>query len=347
MRQISLALLGFGNVGKAFARLIGSKREVLSEEYQLEIIVTGIHTAHHGSALNSAGLNLVKALEIAENGQNLKIISESPLSDDSVETFIYNCSSQFLVESTPLNPYNGQPALSYLKTAINSGKHVITANKGPLVYGYNQLSSLAEDHGKGFYFESTVMDGAPIFSLFRETLPAIELKSVRGILNSCTNYLLELQATGLTFEAALQEAQKIGITESDPSFDVDGWDAAIKLSAISTVLFGIPLKPTEVERQGIQAITAEMITEAALAGEKWKLVCSAARKGNNLLYARVRPEKVNATSPFYNINGTSSYVQFETDALPALGITETDPGPQTTAYGMLADLLTICRKYIV
>ncbi|OJX41202.1 MAG: homoserine dehydrogenase [Chloroflexi bacterium 44-23] len=347
MKQISLAMLGFGNVGKAFVRLLQSKQATLRDDFQLEVLVTGIKTAHHGTAIDSAGLNLERALETVENGQNLSIISESPLSSDSVEDFLYNCSSQFLVESTSLNPFDGQPALSYLETAIISGKHVITANKGPLVYGYTRLTKLAKDRGKAFYFESTVMDGAPIFSLFRETLPAIELKSVKGILNSCTNYLLDLQRTGMAFEDSVLEAQRIGITETNADFDIDGWDAAIKLAAISTVLFDIPLNPTQVDRKGIRSITAEMIKDAESDGEKWKLVCSAARKGKSLLYAKVQPERVAATSSLFNINGTSSYVQFETDMLPALGITETDPGPETTAYGMLSDLLTICRDYLI
>src|SRR5690606_630255 len=110
----------------------------------------------------------------------------------SAQEFINDSSAEIIIECTPLNPYDGQPALSYNKTALNRGKHVITANKGPVVYGYHELSEIAADHIKGFYFESAVMDGAPIFSLFRETLPLIELKGFTGILNSCTNYLLDL-----------------------------------------------------------------------------------------------------------------------------------------------------------
>lgn len=345
MNQISIALLGFGNVGRAFARLLLEKEAQIRQEYKTEIIITGIQTGRHGAAINSAGIPISRALEVIENGEDLQILSESNLTDMSVESFLYSCSSQFLLESTPLNPYDGQPALSYLKMALESGKHVITANKGPVVFGYRELTALASERGKGWMFESAVMDGAPIFSLFRETLPVINLNRVTGILNSCTNYLLDLQARGVSFADAVQSAQEIGITETDPSFDIDGWDAAIKLAAISTVLFDIPLKPHQVERQGIRDITVAELEEAAMAGEKWKLVCSASRKNKQLLYARVRPERVKSSSPFYNINGTSSYIQFETDVLPALGITETDPGPQTTAYGMLADLFSILKKY--
>jgi len=187
------------------------------------------------------------------------------------------------------------------------------------------------------------MDGAPIFSLFRGPLPAVNLLGFRGILNSTTNYILGEMEQGRTFEEAVRQAQAIGIAETDPSADVDGWDAAIKVAALVTVLMGIPLKPQEVERQGIRDLTPEHIAEARAAGERWKLVCTARRQGDLLLEARVRPERVPADSPLYAIGGTSSYVEFQLDVLPGLGIVESNPGPETTAYGLLADLINALR----
>ena len=344
MRKLSIALLGFGNVGQAFVRLLLDKQDYLQNEKELEIIVTGIHTAHHGTSINTGGINIAKALELIEQGQTLNSISEINQSFSAVE-FIQSCSSEFIVESTPLNPFNGQPALSYLETALNLGKHVVTANKGPVVFGYENLRKLAQDHMKGFYFKSAVMDGAPVFSVFREALPGIEIRGFKGILNSCTNYLFDLMRSGLSFEKAIEKAKSIGITETDPSADVDGWDAAIKVAALSTVLLDIPITPQIVDRTGIREISPDMILEADQAGEKWKLVCEAKSSGKRLLFAKVKPERIGKDSPFFNINGTSSYVQFETDVLPGLGITESDPGPKTTAYGMFADIINIVKKF--
>ena len=342
MKQISLAMMGFGNVGRAFAKLLLKKAPYLRDELNLNIIVTGIATGSHGSAVNSAGINLARAIEIIQDGNDLSTISERQDTPNG-EDFIHACSADFLVESTPLNQYTGQPALNYLKTALNRGMHVVSANKGPVVFGYKALSKLADDHGKKYYFESAVMDGAPVFSVFREALPGIEINAFSGILNSCTNYLLDLMTEGYTFDEAVQEAKKIGITETDPSADVDGWDAAIKLAAICTVLLDIPLTPQEVDRTGIREITPEQINTAKAAGKKWKLVCHAERNAKLLTPARVKPEMVSANSPLFNINGTSSYVQFNTDVLPGLGLTETDPGPETTAYGLFADILNILK----
>jgi homoserine dehydrogenase len=191
-------------------------------------------------------------------------------------------------------------------------------------------------------FESSVMDGAPIFSLFRGPLPLAELRGFMGILNSCTNLLLERMESGESFEQAVQYAQSIGIAETDPSADIDGWDAAIKVAALSTVLIGVALLPQQVAREGIRGITPQMVQEARQSGKRWKLVCRARREGNSLL-AQVKPEQVEATSPLYAIGGTSSYVQFELDTLPGLGIVEGNPGPETTAYGLLADFINAIR----
>ena len=211
-----------------------------------------------------------------------------------------------------------------------------------MVHAYAELQALAAANGARFLFESTVMDGAPIFSLFRGPLPAVELTGFFGILNSCTNLILGLMEQGQTFEQAVEYARSIGITETDPSADVDGWDAAIKVAALATVLMGIPTTPAEIDRTGIRAIQPAEIAAGLTAGRRWKLVCSA-RRTRDGLDARVAPQLVDAASPLYSINGTSSYVQFEMDTLPGLGIVESNPGPVTTAYGLLADFINAVK----
>jgi len=343
MRQISLVLLGFGNVGRAFANLILEKKEELAQQYDLELIVTGIATGKHGNALNTAGINLTRALELVQSGKSLETLSAQPVSADKIE-FIYESSGNVMIETTPLNPHTGTPAISYIKTGLEKGMHIITANKGPVVHAYPEITRLAEAYGKEFRFESSVMDGAPIFSLFRHTLPLIELKSFTGILNSCTNYLLGLMENGSSFEDAVEKAKAIGIAETDPSADIDGWDASVKVAALVTVLMGIPLKPQQIDRTGIREITPTMIQEAKSVGKHWKLICTARRMGKQLLEAKVSPQLIEADSPLYSVDGTSSFVAFETDVLPSLGIYEGNPGPTTTAYGLLADLIDIVGK---
>ncbi|MCX6055831.1 MAG: homoserine dehydrogenase [Chloroflexi bacterium] len=341
MKEIKVALVGFGNVGKALVRLLEHKRSVLNNEFGFNTRIVGIATGRHGMAINPEGLNTQKALELAEKGQSLDSLSTIP-STGSILDFIRSCSADVLFEISPVNHHTGQPAADHLKTALEMGMHAITANKGPVVHAYGDLTALAGKMNRRFLFESAVMDGAPIFSLFRGPLPALELKGFRGILNSCTNLLLELMEQGKSFDEAVAYGQSVGITETDPSADIDGWDASIKVAALCTVLMGIPLKPDQVIRTGIREVTQEMIQDALKNGERWKLVCSAHRTSKGV-ETRVAPQRVDPTSPLYSISGTSSFVQFETDTLPGLGILESNPGPDTTAYGLMADMINAIR----
>lgn len=341
MAHYRLALLGFGNVGRAFARLLRRKETELERDYGINFIVTGIATGRHGIAVDPNGLDLDKALDIVERGASLSLITQLPITDTL--DFIHSVPADVLFENSPVNHENGEPAVSFLRIALERGMHAVTANKGPVVHAHGELTALAAQKKRKFFFESTVMDGAPIFSLFRSVLPAAQLTSLRGILNSTTNLILGRMEDGESFEQAVKYAQQVGLAETDPSADVDGWDASIKVAALATVLMGIPLKPQEVERTGIRGITAEQVAAAKAEGKRWKLVCTAERDGDRVR-GRVAPELVSPSSPLFSVDGSSSIVEFHTDTLPALSIVEGNPGPETTAYGLLADFINAVRN---
>jgi homoserine dehydrogenase len=187
------------------------------------------------------------------------------------------------------------------------------------------------------------MDGAPIFSLFRHNLPATNLLGFSGILNSTTNLILTRMENGDSFTGAVAYAQSIGLAETDPSGDIDGLDASVKVATLVTVLMGIPIKPADVERTGIRQLTAEDVVQAHKQAQRWKLVCTARREAE-LVITSVRPELVGTDSPLYGVNGTSSIVTFEMDVLPQLSIVEGNPGPETTAYGLLADFINATHQ---
>ncbi len=341
MAHLNLALLGFGNVGQAFAHLLMRKQLVIESQYGITFKVTGIATTRHGAVIDSAGIDLDRALDLLARHASLNELTVDPLPQDSFD-FIRRCGADVLFENTPVNYTSGQPAVDHLRLALEMGMHAITANKGPVVHAYRELTRLATSQGRKFYFESTVMDGAPIFSLYRETLPAAHIRAFRGVLNSTTNLILTRMEAGEAFEQAVAYAQSIGVAETDPSGDIDGWDASVKVAALATVLMDIPLKPAEVARQGIRDITHEEIEHARAHGKRWKLVCSAERQGDGLR-ARVQPEMVGVDSPMYGVDGTTSIVQFESDVLGLLSVIEANPGPDTTAYGLLADFINAAK----
>jgi len=339
MTTSKLALVGFGNVGRAFARLFLAKQERLRSVYGVEGSIVAIFTARHGSVLDPAGINLPQALSRYEAGRSLEGLGEKACGEIFKES-LRESQAQMILETTPLNSATGEPAISYLTTALELGLGAVTANKGAVVFGFERLTQLAQRRGQRFLFEATVLDGAPVFSLFREVLPATRLLAFRGILNSTTNFILTEMENGKSLEQAVREAQQRGIAEADPAADLDGWDAAFKVSILARVLMGQNLLPAQIERQGIGRLSGEDVRRARAEGRPVKLVCSA-ELGPQGLHASVRPEQIPLSDPLASIAGTSSCLQLRMDTLSGLTITEHDPSPATTAFGLLADWLRI------
>jgi homoserine dehydrogenase len=337
MPSVKLAFMGFGNVGRALGRLLLEKQDELERRYELDWRVCAIATGSHGLARDPDGMDLSQAIDLVDRGDPIDRLSSGPVMDKGA-AFVRQCGADVLFENTPVDYAAGEPAISHIRAALEAGMHVVTANKGPVVHAYRSLTELARQHGRRFLFESTVMDGAPIFSLWRSALPGCRLNEFRGILNSTTNMILTRMEQGMSFDDAVQYCQSIGIAETDPSGDVLGWDAAVKVAALVTVLMDYPIKPDEVDRKGIEELTPAMIDAARRDGARWRLICSAARDGERIR-ACVSPEQVGPQDPLFNVTGTTSSITFRSDALGPLTITEENPGPRTTAYGLLADFL--------
>jgi homoserine dehydrogenase len=332
MPTYNLALLGFGNVGQAFARLLQRKSDELHDKYNIEWRLTGLASRRIGWLANPNGF---------DSGALLSGNYQSPIISTSIQAWLTAARADVLFENTSLDPLTGQPAIDYLKAGLEHGAHVVTANKGPIVHAYKELCDLATAKGKRFRHEAVVMGGAPIFSLFREALPASNLKSFCGILNSTTNVILTEMENGLSFEAGVKRAQELGIAETDPSADVDGWDATVKVAALATVLMGVPLKPQEIEREGIRNLTSEMVRAARAAGQPFKLVCRATLGADGRVSASVRPEQVPLADPLANTRGSDSIITFELDTLHRLTLSEGLADAETTAYGLLADFIHV------
>ncbi|MCK6566883.1 MAG: homoserine dehydrogenase [Chloroflexi bacterium] len=352
----NLCFIGFGNVARSLVRLLERKRDVLKSKHNVTYSITGIATGKHGFAVNPDGLDIQKALELVESGQDISQLTnhqpfdfaqgKSPITN-SLDV-IQHSSANVMFENSPVNTQTGQPAVDHIRAALNLGMHAITANKGPVVHGCRELTALAAERGKKFRFESAVMGGAPVFSVMRETFPLAEIESFKGILNATTNVILSRMEGGESYEEALAYAQKIGLAETDPTNDVDGWDAAIKVAALVTVLWDAPLTPQQVNPTGIRGITPEMIAEAKAAGRRYKLVCSA-EKTDGKIQVGVAPQLVDAASPLYGMMNSSTGVTFRTDVIIDYSIILSEKpgmtgGPEETAYGLFADFVNIARS---
>ena len=332
MPSYNLAVVGMGNVARALLRLLISKETELRRRYDLRWRLTGVASRRIGWIADPDGLNPLAALHghsLVQHG-----INSQP---QNVREWLEKTRADVLFETSSLNAQTGQPATDHLKAALEAGAHAITANKGPIVHAYHELSTLAKEQGKRFLFESTVMDGVPVFSMFPYGLPATEIRGFTGVLNSTTNFVLTEVERGRSMDEAVKRAQAMGIAETDPSADLDGWDAAVKVVALAVVLMGADARLEQVERTGIRELSEEKIRSVRAAGMRYKLVCRAERRGAGV-DCRVSPEILLASDPLANLEGTSSALRLDLDVF-GLSFVEHNPSVEATGYGLLADFL--------
>jgi homoserine dehydrogenase len=323
-------------VGKELVRLLTVKEATLRHSYGIEWRLTGVASRRIGWVADPNGLDPAALL-------NLRFPPvRAGSAPQNVREWLAEARAEVLFEATSLAPRTGYPAIDHLKAALEAGAHAISANKGPIVHAYRELRDLAHAKGRRFLFESAVMDGAPIFSLFPHSLPAVELRGFRGILNSTTNVVLTEMEKGMGLEEAVRRAQEIGVAETDPSNDLDAWDPAVKVAALVIVLMDEPIKLEQIERIGIRALRAEQVRAARAGGGRYKLVCSAERTADGVR-ASVRPELLPLSDPLALLEGTTSALRFDLDVF-GLSIIEHKPGVVATAYGLLADFIRAVRS---
>ena len=316
---MKLALIGYGNVGRALARLLRQKRD------DFPFTVTGIHTLRHGTAIDTGGLP-----EDPHFGPRL----------DSIEAFLAAARADIAVELTTLEPATGEPAISHIRAAFGCGMHVVTANKGPIAHAFADLRDQATAAGLGFRFESAVMDGAPVFNLWRHSLPAVKVLGFVGVLNSTSKIVIETMEEGGSFDFGLATARQMGITEADGTFDVEGWDSAAKTAALANVLMDARTTPQQVPTRGITRLTPKRLKEIARQGKTVRLV-SRGRRSPGGVTLRVRAEVLDRTDLLAATPGTSNLILFHTDLMGTFGTVSIEPGVNQTAYGVFSDLVNL------
>ena len=324
--QYAIAFLGFGNVNRALAALMHARRGALRDKYGIGYRVTGVATRRRWVA-GASPLGLDPAAPVGDLCRD-------------VQDWLQRARPDVVFEATPLDPHAGQPALDYLRAVLISGAHAISANKGPVVHGYPELRRLAASAGLKYRFESAVMDGAPVFSLARHGLPLSGLRGVRGVFTSTATVALEEIEHGGGIDDGLRRAQQLGIAESDPSYDVDGWDSVVKVCAVASVLFDAPLAPADVPRTGIRDLRPDDVRAARAAGRPYRLVGRVAVDPLGAVSARVAPERLAPDDSLAAARGTTLVMHYDAEVFPGgLTVTSHAPDTTTTAYGMLADFL--------
>jgi homoserine dehydrogenase len=337
---LRLLVLGYGNVVRAFLPLLASRSAWLGRELGMGPLLIGLGSRSNGLYIHAEGIQLNQASEVMPH------LKREGVRVESFEQFIEMgkaAGADVFIELTSLDPHHGEPALTYIRKALKHDMDVITANKGPVAHALRELRQLAREHHVQFRFESTVIDGVPVFNLAEYCLPAVGIRSFRALLNSTTNLVLRLIEQGYTLDEAVQQAQHIGVAEADPSFDLDGWDAVMKTTILANVLLDAQLTPQMVWREGMRNLTEEAIRLAARSGTPYRLV-SETRPELGKLIAAVSPQQIAAGDILYRGKDFSGILSLETEALGTITIVEHEPATLQTAYGVLSDLIAIVRN---
>ncbi len=324
---MKIAMFGFGNVARGFVELLVKRREALAADYGFGPKVIAV-VIRRGAALDPQGLDLSREF----------VLTQTPISAEAAMA-----GADVVVEVTPTDAQTGGVGLAHCRTALNLGKHVVTANKGPLVVAYRELAALAKSKGVQFRFEGTVMGGTPSMVLGLEALAAAGVRSVRGIVNGTTNFILTQMEAGGSYADALKKAQELGYAEADPTADMEGWDAAAKAVILANTLMGGDLRIDDVNRVGITGITPEMIEQAKTAGSRWKLIASAKKEGNRI-EASVQPTQVPLTDPLAFVGGGMNALTYETEAIGPVTLLGAGAGGKATGFALLSDLLKIWER---
>lgn len=341
--KFRMAFAGFGVVAQGLTELLIEKKALLKQRYEMEWDVIAISDLHKGSLLDPNGLDMSSILTYLEKEKTLKGYP-APVTGFTVPDMIDKAPANMLIEVTYTDVKTGQPATDHIKKALQKKWHVVTTNKGPIINYGQQLIQMAKDNSIGFGFEGVVMSGTPTIGLVLRNLAGSTFSEIKGILNGTTNYILSEMEKGLEYSTALQQAQKLGYAEADPTSDVEGWDALGKIIILSHLLMDTNISLDEAHRQGITHITQQDIKEAQNNNKRWKLIARSIHQ-NGTTRVSVMPEALSLSDPLANVHGATNALTLSSDTLGDVTIIGAGAGKRETGYSLLTDMLYIHHHF--
>lgn len=342
--KYKLGLIGCGTVGQGLLEILDKKGARLKKDFGFEAKVVAITDKLKGTLMVPAGIDNKKVLALLAQGKTLGDYrpGKKPIEMDPLDV-IAACGADIIAELTYTNIKTGEPATSYIKKALQAGKHVVTSNKGPAALHYRELQDLAWKKKVYFRIEGTVMSGTPVFTLFENGFAGNTVREIKGILNGTTNFILsKMEQDNMEYGDALALAQKLGYAEADPTADVEGFDALAKVVILSNVILGGNIKPSDIKPQGISSITRPMVLDAKQEGCRYKLIAQTKRDGAEII-ASVAPQKLLLSDPLAGIMGTQNALTFDLDLLGKVTIQGPGAGKFETGDSILQDMLAIHR----
>ncbi len=318
---LKVGIAGLGTVGASLVRIIHSRANELATTCGRPITVT---------AVTARDRNRDRGIDLS--GATWFDTADAMAAEADIDVFV-----------ELMGGAQGAAATS-VEAALRRGLHVVTANKALLAASGVKLATIAEEKGVLLNFEAAVAGGIPVIKALRESLTGNTVSRVYGIMNGTCNYILtRMEKEGLSFEACLAEAQRLGYAEADPSFDIEGNDTAHKLSILTTLAFGTQIAPDEIYLEGISNISIEDIHAAADLGYRIKLL-GVAQRTETGIEQRVHPTMVPRDSVIAQVDGVTNAVAVESDILGELLMVGPGAGGDATASAVLGDIADIAKS---
>jgi homoserine dehydrogenase len=339
-KQIRLILIGLGNIGRRFLRVLDLKAGHLQAHYGLSFLVVAAADSR-GVAIDPAGLDPLQIADLKAAGHSVADLPGVGHAGVPALELVRQVEADVLCEASPVDLTDGEPGLSCMRAAMQKGLHVVTPNKGPLVLAYRELTALAQERGVRLLYCGTVAGGLPAINLGQRDMAGATISRLEALPNLTTSYILHQMAAGLSYGEALAAAQAQGCAEADPSLDVEGWDAANKLVILANSVLGMPATLADVAVEGITGLTRDDLEAAKAEGKAIKLVASAIRQEDGGYALRVGPVPLPAEHPLARLGGQQMGIVYHTDIYGTISAAILEEEPTPSAATMLRDLLAI------
>ena len=342
MKTVRLVLVGLGNLGRRLCQVLEDKRDHVRQRYDLDLVLVGAADSRGAAYDPVNGLSPGKIVSIKTDGGTIGDYPDAGQRDWLAPALVATAQADVLLEASPVNLEQGaEPGLSCIRTALRSGMHVATPNKGPLVVAYQELHELAAAHDAQLRFDGTVAGGLPALYLGQRDLRGAVIERMEAVPNLCTGYVMDMLTDGLSWEEATARAHEAGVLEGDGSWDLEGWDAAAKLVILANAVLSQPVTMDDVERTGITGLAPERLRSARERGEHYRLLASAERETEGSYALSVAPAPLPADHPLGRLGRKQMGVLYQTDIYGTITAIIDEPSPVPSAATMLRDVLDI------
>lgn len=342
MQDVKLVLIGIGNLGSRFCRILDDKREHLRERCGLNLELVGAADSQGAAYDPVSGLDPVRIVELKSSGGSVAEYPSVGRPGWLSPALVSRVQADVLLEASPVNLDQGaEPALSCIRSALRRSMHVVTPNKGPLVIAYAELHELAASHAVQLRFDGTVAGGLPALYIGQRDLRGAVIHRLQAVPNLSTGYVMDMLAEGFSWEQATARAHNEGVLEGDGSWDLEGWDAAAKLVILANAVLGVAASIDDVSRRGITELKAHNLRAAQTRGKRYRLLADAKRDAAGNYQLSVTPQPLPPEHPLGRLRRKQMGIVYETDIYGTITIVIDEPSPTPSAATMLRDVLDI------